>query len=197
MFQKQINIQLLKQGDKKTHEIVFKSYYPLLFEFAKQYVYREDVAEDIAMNSFLKLWEKRNTLKDNSNIKNFLLILTKNDCLNYLRDRKKKTYLNSIEKQYGELNIVALDRLDTNKVDIEKLNNTIKSTIENMNPEVRRVFKMSRFTQLKYSEIAEILEISTKTVESRMTKALKMLRNNLKDYTFIFITFLLLVSESL
>lgn len=114
---------------------------------------------------------------------NFLYTIAKNKCLNYLRDQqtilraqKNRDYL---EKQ---LSIEALHEVGDQWIQFRELKVLIEKTIEEMPEDIKQIFIMSRFEEMKYKEIAEKLNISVKTVESKISKALTILRKVIEDY---------------
>ncbi len=184
-FQFGIDISLLQKGDKRSFEKVFLEFSDVLYHLSLQYVQKEEIAEEMVQDAFVKLWDIRENINDNKNLKNFLYTITKNNCLNYLRSQKTilqtKQDLKYIEMQlnYDALNLLASDNLE-----FEELQNKIETAINKLPEDIQTVFIMSRFEDLKYKEIANKLNISQKTVEARMSKALTILRTDLKDYLF-------------
>ena len=181
-----INIETLKRGEKKAFEKVYLEFFDVLYHLSLQYLEREDLAEEAVQDSFMKLWEVRETLNNTTNIKNFLYTITKNNCLNHLRNEKTilkhQQQLKFLEMQF---NYEALDKLGDEVLRFDELQKRIEAAIEKLPEDVKQVFMMNRFEELKYREIAEKLEISPKTVEARISKALVSLRKDLKDYLFL------------
>ena len=178
----QLLILSLQKGEKTAFEMVYNDYFGVIYHLSLQYLHDEKVAEEIVQDSFMKLWEIRETLNDRFNIRNFLYTITKNNCLNYLRNQKTalkhQENLKYLEMQF---NYEALEKLG-NYVEFEELRLKIDLAINSLPDDLRETFMLSRFEDLQYKEIAEKLSVSIKTVESRMTKSLKILRHELKDY---------------
>ncbi len=170
--------QLISQGDKKAYEQVFRSYYQALCNYASSLLKDMDEAEEVAQNVFYNIWNKRETLQVNASIKAYLYRAVHNDCLNKIKHRKVKTVY---AEDYKSSMTGGFD--DSSKLlDAKELNKLINGAIDSLPEQCGLVFKLSRFEHLKYSEIAEQLQISVKTVENHMGKALKILREKLKDY---------------
>ncbi len=170
--------QLISQGDKKAYEQVFRSYYQALCNYASSLLKDMDEAEEVAQNVFYNIWNKRETLQVNASIKAYLYRAVHNDCLNRIKHRKVKTVY---AEDYKNTMTGGFD--DSSKLlDAKELNALINGAIDSLPEQCGLVFKLSRFEHLKYSEIAEQLQISVKTVENHMGKALKILREKLKDY---------------
>jgi len=178
----QLNIPLLRKGDKKAYEAVYDEFFGVLYHLCLNYLHDDKVSEELVQDTFMKLWEIRETLNDQINIRNFLYTITKNNCLNYLRNQKislkHQENMKYLEMQF---NYEALENLG-NYLQFEELRNKIDDAISKLPAEVIETFKLSRFEELTYREIAEQQGISIKTVEARISKALRILRVELKDY---------------
>ncbi len=176
------DISSLRKGEKKAYEDVYNEFFGVLYHLCIQYIHDEKVAEEIVQETFLKLWEIKASLNDQINIKNYLYTITKNNCLNYLRNQK--TSMKHLEKlKYLEMqfNYESLEKLG-DAVQFEELRIKIETSISKLPEEVIETFKMSRFEEFSYREISEKQNISMKTVEARISKALRILRIELKDY---------------
>lgn len=154
---------------------LFKRYFAGLCVFARQYVFDNDKVKDIVHDVFVAIWEKGSLYEAEPLVKAYLFTSVKNRCFNHLRDNKKFT---------GHEDYMDYDSAKTQQQPLEyrELENLIKKEIENLPEKCREVFVMSRFEELKYTEIAEKLNLSVKTVEAHMSKALKILRENLSPY---------------
>ena len=178
----------IQAGNIKTFEEVFINYYPFLQKFAEGYVNNKDEASDIVQSVFLSIWERKEKLKEDTNLNNYLITLTKNQCLNYIKHLKaKQTYLQNQSYNVNELllNYYALEKLNENKLILNELSAMIESAINSLPEQCKEIFRMSRFENMKYHEIAEKLSISVKTVEKKMSISLEILRTVLKDYLFL------------
>lgn len=166
----------IKIGDEVYFEQIFKKYYFALCFYAQKYVKSYEVAEEIAQDVFLKLWEKREQLEITSSLKAYLFRATHNFSINYLNHKK-------IENKYKLFYTNVLKELELShnenyyEPDFE---DKIEKAIESLPKKCQEIFKLSRFDFLKYSEIAEKRGISIKTVEAQISKALKILRKKLK-----------------
>jgi RNA polymerase sigma-70 factor (ECF subfamily) len=177
------NISKLKAGDKSEYERIYFEFYDVLFSLGKQYLMNAEEAEEIVQEAFLKLWEIRVVLHEKSNIKNFLYTLVKNNCLNYIRNKQNaEKLMRNYHYQELQYRYEALDKLGDNFLQYQELKGKIDTAIDALPENLKIVFEMNRFQDLRYKDIAHQLKISEKTVEARMSKALKILRNDLKDY---------------
>lgn len=164
---------------------IYTSYYKKSFLFAKSYVHDDWVAEDIASESLIKLWDKLKK-EEITNIELWLLTILKNSALDYLRHEKVKT--NALENICGwqqyELStrIAALEACDPQEIFSEEIKQIVQSTIRELPKQTRYIFTLSRFQHKTNKEIADLTGISVKAVEYHITKALRILRIALKDY---------------
>jgi len=175
------HIKKLINGDQKSFEIVFKAYYKRLYGYALKYIKDPIKADDMVQDCFYHLWTKRDQINPDKSIKSYLFTITKNKCLNWIRANQIRLYHNEVWK-YSKINeqLYQIDFLE-NKEDslFEMLYQELLVEIENLPEKCQEVFKLSRFENLKNKEIAQELNITVKTVEKHITRALKQLRSSL------------------
>ena len=167
-------IEKIKKSDSNAFEFLFKKYCQPLINFSRRIINETETAENIVQDVFLKVWENRKSLKLGTSIKSYLFTITRNESLKYQRHQ---TVVRKSEE-------AVRDSLSSVKTPDERFNESeIESNIHRviyLLPEKRReIFMMNRFDELTYKEIAEVLKISVKTVETQMGRALKHLRENL------------------
>ena len=151
-----------------------------------KYVKDFETSEEIVQESFLSLWEKRDNIDMAQPVKAYLITTIRNKCLNWLRDNKKfNTDILRFEEYIPNHEYVSTDKL----VEAEILK-TINNAIHELPEKCREIFTLSRFGNLKYQEIADQLQISVKTVESQMSKALQHMRIRLKEFISILLIIL-------
>ncbi len=176
-----IKARKIKEIDKASFEELFKDNFKPLVAFANKYLNDIDSSKDIVHEVFIKLWEKRSLLDLNKSPRSYLYTSVNNRSLNYLRDNKKfsqnkVSYENidtGISNDFSEIS-------ETNDIELR-----INQTLDKLPKKCKTVFMMSRYEDLKYKEIAKELDISIKTVESHISKALKELRKSLSKYITI------------
>ncbi len=178
-----LHVSALIKGEKKAFEAVYLDYFDMLFHLALGYIGERETAHGLVQDTFAKLWEHRKELHNETNIRNYLYTITKNSCLNHLRQqeivfRNNRDYLIP-ELRYRQ---EALESFGDSFDDVENLIGKVDEAIEHLPENIRTTFKLNRFESLTYVQIAEKLDISPKTVEARISKALKILRKDLKDY---------------
>lgn len=178
-------LRVALNDDAEAFKILFYDYFPPLCVFARRYIPEMQVCEDIVQDTFLKIWKNRKEQEITTSIRNFLITSVKNNCLNYLkRQDLEQTYIQRRGEQYEEFFPGTQDDLYTTR-ELEQL---IETALNKLPENIREVFEMNRFEGLTYARIAENKQISVKTVEAYMGKALKHLRKELSDYLpFIFL----------
>jgi RNA polymerase sigma-70 factor (ECF subfamily) len=174
------------QGDVKAFDELFRMFYFRLFSFAKSYLRDADIAENMVQDAFLLLWERRETLRQDSNINAWLLTVVKNNILNHIERQRKQieienNYVERISRELG-LRIASLKDCDPEYIFSAEVTEIINKALASLPEQCRRVITMSRFDEMSNKEIAEKLNISVKGVEYHITNALKKLRIALKDY---------------
>ncbi len=183
-----ILILSLRKGEKLAFEEIYRDFFGVMYRLSCQYIHDEKVSEEIVQDTFMKLWEIRDTLNDQFNIRNFLYTITRNNCLNYLRNQKTALkHQQNIRFLEMQFNYEALEKLGS-YIEFEELRTKIDLAIAALPDGIRETFILSRIEELHYKDIAEKQFISIKTVEARITKALRILRHELRDYvTIIFL----------
>lgn len=180
--EKQVITQVVT-GDLSTFEMVFRDYYKPLVRYGNTFLKDSDETEDVVQQVFVTLWEKQTQLDIHTSIRAVLYKSVQNACLNKLKHLK-------VRNVYAEDWKASTVHEDTSEpVLVNELNERIQLAVENMPEQCGRIFKMSRFEQLRYQEIADQLGLSVKTVENQMGKALKIVREELKDYLPLLILF--------
>ena len=173
----QIALLLIKR-DEAAFEQVFKTHYKSLHAYAFSMLKDEDDAEEMVQQVFFKLWERSESLSFSGSIAAYLYRAVHNESLNFLKHQKVKaghqlhvaySMKNKSEQAHGNV---------TGK----ELENKFREALNELPEQCRTVFQLSRFEDLKYREIANKLDISIKTVENHMGKALKLLRTKLVDF---------------
>ena len=171
-------LEKIRQGDLEAYETIFKAYYQSLCIFALRYLKRTDLAEEIVQDIFVNIWEKRSSLVFEVSLKSYLYRAVHNNSLKFLQhqkvvDKHAKRVMDRGEDYFSE---------PSQNLQVEELNAKLGIAFAAMSDKTREIFEMSRNEGLKYQEIAEKLRISVKTVEAHMGNALKILRENLKDF---------------
>lgn len=175
----------LRDNDETAFKVIYNKYYTRLYYFIFEFIPLKDIAENIVQDTFLTLWNKRNELKDNTNLAPYLFKVAKNNSLYRLRDKRYKQKLfpaNSSDFKELELNLDTLATVDTSVFIFQEIEDIIEKTLDGLPPQCKKIFQLSRFEEMKNREIAEKLNISVKTVEGHISKGLKIFKVALKDY---------------
>jgi RNA polymerase sigma-70 factor, ECF subfamily len=175
-----LNIQTIED-----YENVFKTYYQGLCRYASTWIDNKEDAEEIVQNTFVKLWEKREERVIEISIKSYLYKSVYHSVVNNLKHQKMKRQFIEMNKQNQEAPMAS------EQLQAKELTQKIEKAINNLPEQCRLVFRLSRFENLKYKEISNVLNISIKTVENHMGKALRLMRENLSEYITIWVFYLL------
>jgi RNA polymerase sigma-70 factor (ECF subfamily) len=165
----------IKKGNNAAFEYLFKNYYSRLCGYAARFIDDPESVRDIIQECFIKIWERRATLKSIS-ILSLLFTMVRNSCLDYLKhsaivEQRRIEYLATIE---GEEKLYHTDfSCDTEHETLyRELEEQIRCVIDRLPDRCKEVFILSRFEGLKNREIAEKLKISIKAVENHISRAL-------------------------
>lgn len=152
----------------------FEHYFNLHFEGLHRYAYTllndNEKARDVVQNVFLKLWEKQQDLDEERSVRSYLYTAVYHDCLNLIRHEKIKRRHAAEPQQLSTTGDPVIHR---------ELQQQIRETVEQLPPQCRLIFLKSRSEQKKYAEIAAELDLSVKTVEAQIGKALRILKEKL------------------
>jgi len=170
-------ILLLKSNGEKAMEEIYSRYYNYLCHATYKILNDSVATEDIVQDVLMEIWKKKETINITISLKAYLRRASINKALNYLRGKKIKF---EDDDSYKETFIDSDDSLE--KLEYNELSDVINNTIEALPEKCRRVFSMSRFESMSYQEIATALEISIKTVENQISKALRILRASVKNH---------------
>jgi RNA polymerase sigma-70 factor, ECF subfamily len=175
----------LQKRDETTFEQVFKTHYKSLHTYSYSILNDEMAAEEMVQNVFFKLWERTETLSINGSVGAYLYRAVYNESLNYLKHLKVRSqHQLFVAQRSGETDLA------TKTIHLRELEQKLQQALNDLPEQCRTIFQLSRFEELRYREIAERLDISIKTVENQMGKALKFLRIRLVDFLLLILLFL-------
>lgn len=154
--------------------------------FAYSFTGDRMAAEDIVLESFMNYWENRERLAEGSNIYAYILTIIKNKCLNHLQRQRTheeaKAYIKAQDMWELNLHIATLEAINPERIFSEEIRRIVDKTVALLPEPSKTIFMKSRYENKSHKEIAEQMDLSTKSVEFHITKALKVLRVALKDY---------------
>lgn len=164
------------KGNSRAFDLLFDMFFPALCYFANKLIDERQEAEDIVLDTFQKLWARREHFESMPNVKAFLYITVRNTCLNYLRHRdtqrrRTREMLKGLPERFEE-------DAEQHRIRAEVLRN-IYNEIEKLPTKCREVFELSYFEDLKTHEVAERLHITESTVRNQKARALQLLRQAL------------------
>lgn len=171
-----------KAGNQQAFNTIYDEYFPRLSYFARGITKSEEEGQDIAINTFMKLWQRRGNFETEPNIKAFLFITARNACLDFLRQKSRrqeflKDWLNYSEDYEPE---------HTNSMIKGEVYAQLRAEVEKLPKDCRKVFKMLYYEGKTPAEVAAELNISVTTVGTHRFNALKLLRKtNLKSRLLI------------
>jgi len=179
---------LLKKGDSKAFEEIFDLYWERVYNYIHIRVGQTDVAFDIVQDIFVSLWIRREAIELHTSLSGYLFAMARYQIIGHIKEGyRREEYL----KDYGHYMSLQFDTSSEDKVHLDDLNETIEQSIAELPPRCQEIFRMSRFQNLSIDEIASRLDVSSRTVENQLTRALKHLRTSLPDSLFIFLLLLL------
>lgn len=169
-------IKQLKTDDKTAMQLLFERHYQSVCNRIFKLIKDKATVEDIAQIIFIKIWEKRHKLQIQTSLGAYLHRMAFNETISYIRKHKKHMHEEITVQMSPSIDSSEQQLLDT------ELNKHITKAINKLPNRCRLIFQLSRFEELTYKEIAAKLDISIKTVENQMGKALKLMRSNMKPY---------------
>ncbi|NDV47227.1 RNA polymerase sigma-70 factor [Paludibacter sp. 221] len=172
--------------------MLFSTWYVPLYNYAYSILHDQFEAEDMVQRTFYKLWDQRSDIVIHTSIKSYLYRMVHNNCLNKVKQQKiRSEHAVHIAYNSGSDSVNHTEHVVLHT----ELQTQIEKAIESLPPRCREVFSKSRFEQLSYAEIAKEMNISPATVETQIVKALRILREQLKDYVPLLIILLMLTKS--
>lgn len=173
----------LKSGDEKVFRQIMDYWYSRLLNFANGYLTNQENSKEVIQDVFLQLWDNRQKLTGNTSLNAYLFTLTRNRCIDLIRRERlmlqfrtdKQDEYNRLTENFNALSDPILDNIFALELQAE-----IDKTVNSLPDQCRKVFLLSRSKGMKNREISEILDLSEKTVESHLTKALRTIRETLE-----------------
>jgi len=172
----------IQSGDRVALKVLFEQEYPSVCQAIRRLVKDESLSEDLAQEVFVRFWVKRENLQVKTSLSAYLRRMAINEALAYLR-RQRHFH---VEEWTPEPESRTGDNAEERYLEGE-LQAHIREAIDELPPRCRTIFQLSRQEELSYREIANRMDISIKTVENQMGKALKHMRTRLKGYLHLFL----------
>lgn len=174
----------LKLGSEKAFREIMDCWYKRLFNFANGYLNNQENTKEVLQDVFLKLWDNRHQLAENTVLNAYLFTLTRNRCIDLIRrERLVIQFKNDKQEEYLRLseNFNALSDPILDNIFEREVQNEVNHAISALPEQCRKVFMLSRSNGMKNKEISAMLNLTEKTIESHLTKALKTIRRALEQ----------------
>lgn len=168
-----------REEDRRAVDELFTRYYTSLVRFACGYVHSSAIAEELAQEAFVKLWEHRASLSHSDSIRAWLYTTVRRLALNHLKHLKvREAYDDEWMRTNVSVSVQPEHAFGGSQTD-DDLKEALRQAILELPEKNRTTFTLHRYEGLTYEEIAHVLDVPVKTVESRMTRTLKNLRSQL------------------
>lgn len=182
-----------RYSDIQAFNQLFNEYYSRFVRFAEGYVRDRSVAEDFASEAFTSYWENRERLSTETNPPAYILTIIKNKCLNHLQHQQIRQRVAEELRDHSawllQTKISTLEACDPDFLFSEEIQRIIDTALNKLPVKTRQIFILNRFQGFSYKEVAEKMNLSLKTIEFHMSKALSQLRLSLKDFLVILLFF--------
>ncbi len=167
------------------YKALFNEHYSRMVSYAFNFLKEQEASEEVAQEVFYQLWINRNKTDIKSLISSYLYRAVRNRCINLI----KHIEIREKYKQFNSTEIAQKEEEEVDTLTISELDQKIRTAIDQMPQQRKKIFIMSRYDEMTYKEIAEKMNLSKKTIENQMGKALKYLREELKEYLPIILLF--------
>ncbi|GAB3918795.1 RNA polymerase sigma-70 factor [Larkinella terrae] len=179
-------LDLLRDDDEQAFRELYDRYWYKMYVVAHRKLRRKEVAEELAQELFVMLWQKRDSLRI-LNVPAFLGITLKNLMVDYIRRNiLEEHYLDQLRQFFPTETFTT-----TETVQLNELTEAIQNTLAQLPEKTREVFILRRFEQLSIREIAQRLELSEKAIEYHLSRSTTFLRQNLRDFVAVWVLYFL------
>jgi len=172
--------KIVEEESRSAYNEFFDIYYPKFIKIAIFYVKQHHFAEDVISEVLIKIFKNRQKIMNVDNIEGYLFITVKNECLRYLEKNKKFIDIESIESEDDF--IIRVNKNPESELISNEFFQVVKETVSNLPPKRRMIFRLIKEDGLKYKDVAELLNISHKTVDAHMGLAFKNLSKAIEAY---------------
>jgi RNA polymerase sigma-70 factor, ECF subfamily len=183
----------LKLGNQQIFEQIFKKYYSLLCYEARGYIRSSDLIEEIVCDIFTRIWQNRESLEIKTSLRDYLVKAVHNNCIDYYRQQKRQDSITASndEKEQAFYTLAGLGETPLDYILTRELEEKILVAIESLPPQYKKAFKLSRYSELTYDEIAQEMQISVNSVKTDIKNALAILRKELNSILYFILFFFL------
>ncbi|MCG8476125.1 MAG: RNA polymerase sigma-70 factor [Cytophagales bacterium] len=167
----------MAETNLNTFERLFRTHYEELVRHALQFLNSLEEAEDLVQEAFVKLWDRKHELGEVQNVRAYLFRMVRNMALNVLKSKYRSIMHEELDEAHSQVLPDAPELRD-----LEVLSERI---VGQLPEKTRLIFKLSRFSNLSYAEIAEEMQLSVKSVEYHMSKAIHWIKKNLSKHWYL------------
>ncbi len=170
----------IRNGDKKEFDRVYQKYYPILVQFAQGFLVDRMACEEVVQNLFIHLWENRQTIKIHSSLEPYLLVSTKNRCLNKIKKLQIEDAHNALYVQ-SLIDVAVTDPYEETAQVKERLLSELEDAISSLPTQVKTIIELKYLKSKKLKEISELLKITENSVKTQIKRGKTKLRNILDE----------------
>lgn len=181
-------IKKLREGSYEAFDTLYNMYADSLYGFALLHTKSKESAEDIVQETFLKLWNMRTSLSLEGSFKSMLFTIAKHDMIDAFRRQINRPEFEDYIQFCEEENLI--DNSSVEKILYDDFLEKLALAKQKLTPAQRRIFELSREEGFNNAEIASLSNLSEQTVKNHLSSALKILREELQKYNFLFALFL-------
>lgn len=171
-----------RKGNRKAFDQLFKRYFHKIHKYAVHHTGNPELAEELTMDLMVWLWKKKDVLEVKGDLSSYLFRAIKNAIYNHFR----KTELDTTSLDEVFIDTIAYQNAESTLAE-QEIGACYRTSLEQLTPQRRKVFQLSREEDMSYSEIASHLNLSVKTVESHISASLQFLRKRFKEYADLII----------
>ncbi|MFV0268183.1 MAG: RNA polymerase sigma factor [Draconibacterium sp.] len=175
----------IKKDDKKAFQKLFERYAPRIYNFSLSYLKDENDTEELVQNVFLKIWEKRDLLNTSQNIKAFIFKIAVNTIYDFIRRKN----IEGAFLDYARLNYTANENYTWHSVIFEEMQQNLNALLAQMPEQQQKIFRLSKLEGFSNDEIAQQMNLSKRTVENHLYRALTFLKKHFASESFIALLF--------
>ena len=171
----------LKTSDRSAYAELFEEMYDPLFRYVRSITKTPDAARDVTQDVFIRLWEVRDSLSTDQSLEAYLYRIARNRAYNHERNQRTRTEKEEDVREHTPAQPASPTRPDT-QADADRLEDRLWRWIGELTERQREALVLSRFDGLSHKEVAEVMDISPRTVNNHIVRALKHLRGRINDY---------------
>lgn len=179
----------IKNGEKNAYQELFERYAPRIYQFSLTYLKNQADAEELVQDVFLKIWEKRDTLDQSKNIKSFIFKIAVNTIYDFIRHKNIENAFSDFVRSNSE----AGSNSTWHSVIFDEMQENLQKLLSQLPEQQKKIFQLSKEEGLSNEEIAAKLNLSKRTVENHLYRAVSFLKENFRNESLISMLFFYLI----